>query len=207
MSAAARSLSIGKVTRMSDHGAMPKLTLQRLPLDHFGSFVAAIDGVNTPHLQMAEEEPPCFTRGAHDAFCSQKATAGQDFSQQTQLDTTRFNTASWRGVKGDGAAAEPLFRLGLAAGARSAHGRRARRHSLRRRHARGALNPIDATYIAMLAVVRDRRRRRQSRDRETSRGHGLSRACRNRTYCSASRRSCRTSPLAGCAGRRANYLR
>ena len=49
----------------------------------------------------AEGDPPCFACGAHDALYWEKAMAGQDSSQEDRLDTTRFNTALWRGVKGD----------------------------------------------------------------------------------------------------------
>ncbi len=42
--------------RQIEQGAMPNLTLLRLPLDHFGSFATAIDGVNTPLLQMADND-------------------------------------------------------------------------------------------------------------------------------------------------------
>jgi YVTN family beta-propeller protein len=38
------------------HGDLPALELVRLPHDHFGSFAAAIDGVNTPELQMADND-------------------------------------------------------------------------------------------------------------------------------------------------------
>ena len=37
-------------------GTMPALELVRLPHDHFGSFGAAIDGVNTPERQMADND-------------------------------------------------------------------------------------------------------------------------------------------------------
>jgi hypothetical protein len=37
-------------------GAMPSLTLLRLPHDHFGSFAAGIDGVNTVETQMADND-------------------------------------------------------------------------------------------------------------------------------------------------------
>lgn len=38
------------------HGHLPNLQLVRLPHDHFGSFAAAIDGVNTPDTQMADND-------------------------------------------------------------------------------------------------------------------------------------------------------
>jgi YVTN family beta-propeller protein len=213
-----------------EKGVMPSLTLLRLPLDHFGSFATAIDGVNTPLLQMAdndyavgavvetiaaspfaketlifiieddaqnsadhvdahrsiayvvgpyvrqralvskpyttvsmlrtiedvlgvpplglndglaepmaevfdrsqenwsytamtpqilratklplpdaqkrkaESDAPCFNPQAYDALYWERAMAGQDFSQEDQLDTTRFNAALWRGVKGEDSA-------------------------------------------------------------------------------------------------------
>lgn len=37
-------------------GVMPGLTMLRLPHDHFGAFRDAIDGVNTPELQMADND-------------------------------------------------------------------------------------------------------------------------------------------------------
>ena len=37
-------------------GDLPSLTLLRLPHDHFGSFSAALDGVNTPDTQMADND-------------------------------------------------------------------------------------------------------------------------------------------------------
>src|SRR5262249_44446952 len=37
-------------------GNLPALELVRLPHDHFGSFGTAIDGVNTPELQMADND-------------------------------------------------------------------------------------------------------------------------------------------------------
>ncbi len=37
-------------------GDLPALTLLRLPHDHFGSFAAALDGVNTPETQMADND-------------------------------------------------------------------------------------------------------------------------------------------------------
>jgi DNA-binding beta-propeller fold protein YncE len=36
--------------------AMPNLTLMRVPHDHFGQFAQAIDGVNTPELQIADND-------------------------------------------------------------------------------------------------------------------------------------------------------
>ena len=39
-----------------ESGVMPNLTLLRLPHDHFGSFAAAIDGLDTPLLQMADND-------------------------------------------------------------------------------------------------------------------------------------------------------
>jgi DNA-binding beta-propeller fold protein YncE len=36
--------------------SMPNLTLLRLPHDHFGQFAAAVDGINTPELQMADND-------------------------------------------------------------------------------------------------------------------------------------------------------
>jgi YVTN family beta-propeller protein len=38
------------------NGNLPSLTLLRLPHDHFGSFSAAMDGVNTPETQMADND-------------------------------------------------------------------------------------------------------------------------------------------------------
>jgi YVTN family beta-propeller protein len=38
------------------NGQLPSLTLLRLPHDHTGSYAAAIDGVNTPELQMADND-------------------------------------------------------------------------------------------------------------------------------------------------------
>ena len=37
-------------------GKMPNLTLLRLPHDHLGSFGTAVDGINTPELQMADND-------------------------------------------------------------------------------------------------------------------------------------------------------
>jgi YVTN family beta-propeller protein len=37
-------------------GTLPALTLLRLPHDHFGNFATAIDGVNTPDTQMADND-------------------------------------------------------------------------------------------------------------------------------------------------------
>ena len=37
-------------------GKMPNLTLLRLPHDHFGAFGTAVDGINTPELQIADND-------------------------------------------------------------------------------------------------------------------------------------------------------
>ena len=39
-----------------NNGNLPNLQLVRLPHDHFGDFTAAIDGVNTPDTQMADND-------------------------------------------------------------------------------------------------------------------------------------------------------
>jgi hypothetical protein len=42
--------------RYVEKGALPNLTLIELPHDHFGEFGGAIDGVNTPDTQMADND-------------------------------------------------------------------------------------------------------------------------------------------------------
>ena len=55
-------------------------------------------------LPPAAAEVACLSQPRRSAAWWNAAMAGQDFSQEDQLNTTAYNHALWRGLKGDGVA-------------------------------------------------------------------------------------------------------
>jgi DNA-binding beta-propeller fold protein YncE len=71
--------------------------------------LAALDlPVPPKHPPLRHADAGCLVPVARSAAWWSAATAGQDFSSEDRLDTPRFNTALWTGLRGDGAAAPPL---------------------------------------------------------------------------------------------------
>jgi hypothetical protein len=66
------------------------LRATRLPLD-------------APAQRKSEREAPagCFAASRHDAAWWDAAMAGQDFSAEDRLDTPKFNSALWAGLRGE----------------------------------------------------------------------------------------------------------
>jgi hypothetical protein len=71
-----------------------------------------LDLKNTPHAVVASEtSPDCRSLPLRSADYWQRSMSGQNFAEEDQLDTPRFNRALWTGLKGD-ATPMPVVRHG-----------------------------------------------------------------------------------------------
>jgi hypothetical protein len=78
--------------KFSKNGDLPSLELVRLMHDHMGDFDKAIDRVNTPELEQADNDSAYWA----------KKTATFDFTKEDNLgDPERFNRIIWEGLKGN----------------------------------------------------------------------------------------------------------